>query len=201
MLDDLASEKIRAAQAVAERTYDPSFARVIDTSTEHRKQTPDTYKVSHANYLETAFNSPQLIVERFERYVMQPRDRGELLVDTIIGTGFSGSLVVPMLAQKFGLHFALLRKDTEKNTSHRMLEGRVGANWIFVDDCTDSHRTWKHVATTMRAWQDIHSWYTTYQGAFWYAYLMWSQRDWFVPASFASEENLINGTAPKFEGL
>ncbi len=62
--------------------------------------------------------------------------------DTLVGTGFSGSVVIPALALAMGKKFVLIRKETDD--SHHgggRLVGELGARWIFVDDFIASGRT------------------------------------------------------------
>jgi orotate phosphoribosyltransferase len=62
--------------------------------------------------------------------------------DTIVGTGFSGSIVIPALALSMGKKFVLIRK--EGDDSHHgggRLVGQLGERWIFVDDLVESGRT------------------------------------------------------------
>ena len=62
--------------------------------------------------------------------------------DTIVGTGFSGGIVVPALALAMGKKFVLIRK--EHDDSHHgggRLLGELGARWIFVDDLVSSGHT------------------------------------------------------------
>lgn len=66
--------------------------------------------------------------------------------DTLVGTGFSGSIVVPSLALAMGKKFVLVRKDTDD--SHHgggRLLGDLGSRWIFVDDFVSSGRTRERV--------------------------------------------------------
>jgi orotate phosphoribosyltransferase-like protein len=62
--------------------------------------------------------------------------------DTLVGTGFSGGVVIPALALALGKKFVLIRKDTDD--SHHgagRLIGELGERWIFVDDFISSGRT------------------------------------------------------------
>ena len=66
--------------------------------------------------------------------------------DTIVGTGFSGGVVIPALALSMGKQFVLIRK--EGDDSHHgggRLVGKLGERWIFVDDFISSGRTRKRV--------------------------------------------------------
>lgn len=66
--------------------------------------------------------------------------------DTIVGTGFSGSIVIPMLATALGKHFVLIRKegDDSHHGGGRLL-GTLGKRWIFVDDFTSMGKTYDRV--------------------------------------------------------
>ncbi len=62
--------------------------------------------------------------------------------DTIVGTGFSGGIVIPALALAMDKKFVLIRKDGDD--SHHgggRLLGQLGERWIFVDDFISSGRT------------------------------------------------------------
>lgn len=62
--------------------------------------------------------------------------------DTIVGTGFSGGIVIPTLALAMGKKFVLIRK--EGDDSHHgggKLVGQLGERWIFVDDFVSSGKT------------------------------------------------------------
>lgn len=135
------------------------------------------YYENHSLYLDEAFNHLDRIIKSFERCWVNRIRQCVPLVDTLIGTGFSGSLVVPVLARKFRLNFALLRKEKEKNTSIRTVEGKIGRAWIFIDDLTDTKATWHHVVATMREWREQTHWQTDYKGAYWYRDKCFDDRD------------------------
>lgn len=66
--------------------------------------------------------------------------------DTIVGTGFSGGIVVPALALAMGKKFLLIRKDGDD--SHHgggQPVGELGLYWIFVDDLVSTGRTRRRV--------------------------------------------------------
>ena len=66
--------------------------------------------------------------------------------DTLVGTGFSGSVVVPSLALAMGKKFVLVRKETDDSHHGRgRLLGQLGSRWIFVDDFVSSGRTRQRV--------------------------------------------------------
>jgi hypoxanthine phosphoribosyltransferase len=70
--------------------------------------------------------------------------------DTMVGTGLSGSLVIPMLARHLGKYWAIVRKN-EPSHSSNPIEGRIGRKWIFVDDFVSSGKTRNTVQNAMRA--------------------------------------------------
>jgi hypothetical protein len=66
--------------------------------------------------------------------------------DTMVGTGFSGGVVIPALALAMGKHFALIRKESDD--SHHgpgRILGHIGARWIFVDDFVSTGGTRRRV--------------------------------------------------------
>jgi orotate phosphoribosyltransferase len=66
--------------------------------------------------------------------------------DTLVGTGFSGSVVIPSLALAMGKKFVLIRKETDDSHHGRgRLVGSLGARWIFVDDFISSGATRRRV--------------------------------------------------------
>lgn len=66
--------------------------------------------------------------------------------DTLVGTGFSGGVVIPALALAMGKKFVLIRKETDDSHHGRgRLLGQLGAKWVFVDDFVSSGRTRRRV--------------------------------------------------------
>jgi orotate phosphoribosyltransferase len=62
--------------------------------------------------------------------------------DTMVGTGFSGGLVIPALALAMNKKFVLIRKETDdSHHGEGRLVGELGACWIFVDDFVSSGKT------------------------------------------------------------
>jgi adenine/guanine phosphoribosyltransferase-like PRPP-binding protein len=70
--------------------------------------------------------------------------------DTFVGTGVSGALVVPMLADAMRKNFLLVRKDGDSPHAAYSVVGTIGERWIFVDDFISGgatiRRVWKAVA-------------------------------------------------------
>ena len=66
--------------------------------------------------------------------------------DTMVGTGFSGGIVIPALALAMGKKFVLIRKETDDSHHGKgRLLGQLGARWIFVDDFVSSGKTRRRV--------------------------------------------------------
>jgi orotate phosphoribosyltransferase len=66
--------------------------------------------------------------------------------DTMVGTGFSGGIVIPSLALAMGKKFVLIRKETDDSHHGKgRLLGELGERWIFVDDLVSSGMTRKRV--------------------------------------------------------
>ena len=62
--------------------------------------------------------------------------------DTMVGTGFSGSIVIPSLALAMGKKFTLIRKETDDSHHGRgRMVGELGSRWVFVDDFISSGNT------------------------------------------------------------
>lgn len=105
------------------------------------------YLETYESYLRDAFGDIKLmrdaLLKRFDPDSF----------DTLVGTGLSGALVVPRLADMLGKHWAIVRKpyDVRKphdgSTSHssNLVEGRIGHSWLFVDDQRASGRTERRV--------------------------------------------------------
>lgn len=66
--------------------------------------------------------------------------------DTLVGTGMSGSLIVPMLAEALGKNWLVLRRADDSSHHGRGLPiGRLGERWVFVDDFTETGDTFRYV--------------------------------------------------------
>lgn len=68
--------------------------------------------------------------------------------DTMVGTGLSGTLVVPTLARTFGSKWAIVRKEISPHTNLQV-EGEIGHKWLFVDDFISSGDTLRRVQSVI----------------------------------------------------
>lgn len=52
--------------------------------------------------------------------------------DTVVSSGFSGGMLLPILGYRLGLKYALVRKDGWLRDSHadKELEGQLGSRWL-----------------------------------------------------------------------
>src|SRR5438270_666376 len=90
-------------------------------------------------YLRRVFNDREELIWN-AREILKEVD-----FDTMIGTGLSGSLVIPVLAEGLGKYWAIARKDNDGSHSYHKVEGLIGDRWIFVDDLIATGKTRKRV--------------------------------------------------------
>lgn len=121
------------------------------------------------SYLYNAFDDTERLVKNAESRLYG------VDFDTMIGTGLSGALVIPVLARAMGKKFAIVRKlDKEASHSRNIFEGEIGQKWIFVDDFVASGRTRLHVREIIDDYVKRHnSWssdkfHTQYVGTYTY---------------------------------
>lgn len=91
-------------------------------------------------YMDQAlFDLPEVIKEA-------KKQLADVDFDTMVGTGFSGAVVIPALALAMGKSFVLIRKEADdSHHGQGKLLGQLGKRWIFVDDFISSGRTRKRV--------------------------------------------------------
>lgn len=95
---------------------------------------------------------------------------GRYSFDTLVGTGMSGALVLPILAEALDTYFLLVRKSHKLEVRHNygMTEGRLGRRWLFVDDFMSTGRTAARVANAVNDLATEAGWRTTCVGAYFY---------------------------------
>lgn len=84
--------------------------------------------IRNISYSKAAFGDLDAMVQKAQLRLE------EVDYDTMIGTGLSGSLVIPYLARRLGKHWAIMRKPEENSHSDHSFEGEIGDRWLFVDD-------------------------------------------------------------------
>ncbi len=93
---------------------------------------------NHSNYFSRAFGNIEDIAHKMGIALEGVE------YDTMVGTGLSGTLVVPTLARTFGKHWAIVRKEKSPHASG-LIEGDIGQSWLFVDDFISSGATYQRV--------------------------------------------------------
>jgi orotate phosphoribosyltransferase len=116
-----------------------------------------------ADYLEDAFD-PDGVLARVKPLL------ADVQYDTLVGTGLSGSLVVPFLARALGKQYAIVRKSDHHSGDHVSqhsicpVEGTLGHRWVFVDDLICSGATRERVLDEVRRAALAREWSTVYVG-------------------------------------
>lgn len=106
--------------------------------------TPIVPFVMTASYFRAAFNQ-RTLVQSAEKALQG------IQYDTLVGTGLSGAVAVPLLAYTLRKNFVLVRKpDDNTNHSYRSVEGTLGNRWVFVDDFISTGKTLKRVMETVK---------------------------------------------------
>lgn len=98
-------------------------------------------------------------------------------VDTLVGTGLSGTLVVPHLGRALGLYWGIMRKPSDfegrSSYAHEVYEGSLGRKWALVDDFVSSGdtviRVLKQMTEAVEPLDWRLGWDTEFQGVFQYS--------------------------------
>lgn len=124
------------------------------------------------SYLSQAFDDHEKAA-----FDMRRACKGDLRnFDTMVGTGLSGSLFIPPLAQILEKKYAIVRKSTENSHSGLPIEGDLGRKWIFVDDFTSSGATRSRVMAAIKRVCADTGWLSEYVGEYLYTYSI--ERRW-----------------------
>jgi adenine/guanine phosphoribosyltransferase-like PRPP-binding protein len=99
---------------------------------------------SNSGYFSDAFGEWHILLDNALKHLV------DLNFDTIIGTGMSGTLVVPRLAADLDVYWAVIRKPNVDSHSSKRVEGRVGKRWVFVDDFVSSGATYQRVRNAVQ---------------------------------------------------
>lgn len=122
------------------------------------------YTTFRTYYMDEAVFSLSEVIETAQKKL------ADVEFDTLVGTGFSGGIVVPSLALAMGKKFVLVRKETDD--SHHgsgQLLGELGPRWIFVDDFAQTGRTQKRVIRKIKEAAEVRDTTTTLVGRYMYA--------------------------------
>jgi hypothetical protein len=90
----------------------------------------------------------------------------------VVGTGISGSLVLPVLALGLRKNKLLVRKPGDRHRHHDsvMAEGDLGDSWVFVDDGMVTGETFQHVKHQVEQLARQHRKFTQFAGAYLYGH-------------------------------
>src|SRR5690242_5394879 len=124
-------------------------------------------------YFDHALTNLDDIIER------AAHDLRNVEFDTIVGTGLSGSVVVPALAMWMDVNYILVRKDGEDSHHTGPMVGVLGKRWIFVDDFISTGATRTRVLSAIagavarrndhwRDWDSNNLFQTNYVGDYLY---------------------------------
>lgn len=102
--------------------------------------------INVGNYcLDEAFNDPDTLVGKFHQTLRRKGKTGNEF-DTLVGTGISGTLVVPILARSMGKDFIITRKPGDSHHhGSAVAEGNwnTSGKWLFVDDGIGTGTTYR----------------------------------------------------------
>ena len=74
--------------------------------------------------------------------------------DTMVGTGLSGALIVPRLADALDVNWLIIRKPNDSTHASDEAVGWLGKRWLFVDDFMESGATFHRVHKTVKTLAD-----------------------------------------------
>lgn len=96
--------------------------------------------------------------------------------DTLVGTGVSGTIVVPALALAMDKNFLIVRKDNDDSHHGGDAVGQLGTRWVFVDDFVSTGDTRKRVMEKVKrvCTEGLFRHTTTFGGQYMYVYRTWS---------------------------
>lgn len=130
------------------------------------------------------------MVEYYMQFAYQPEEiyrrfvetmPANLEIDTLVGVGLSGGLVVPTLARTLGMDWLVIRKQNDGSHSSEPAFGMLGHRWLFVDDCVSSGQTIARALAGVENTIYDNSFETEWVGTYLY------QSDYFDPASYYLE--------------
>lgn len=100
--------------------------------------------ITSISYSHAAFGEPEALI------LQARKELAEIDYDSMVGTGLSGALIIPILARALNKPFAIIRKANESCHAYKTFEGTIGDRWLFVDDFICSGRTLETVSAAVR---------------------------------------------------
>lgn len=89
--------------------------------------------------------------------------------DTLVGTGLSGTLLLPMIADRLKVNYLAIRKVNDGSHSDGKHQGRLGSKWMFFDDFVASGDTLRRVYGAVEKICKIHDHKSQFVGGYLYA--------------------------------
>ena len=128
---------------------------------------------AHALYLGEAICSQDVIISIVTSALRDIEYEG------LVGTGLSGTLVVPLMAYLLKKRFCIVRKASDNgrhNHSEFHMENglQIGDRWVFIDDFVSSGETRTRVMDIMR---NVGAGKYEYVGAYMYSNDTWAASD------------------------
>jgi len=137
----------------------------------------ETVEEFKTGYLDSALVDLEGVLDAAER-ILADHD-----YDTLVGTGFSGALVVPALALRLGKKFVLVRKPNDGSHHSGRMIGQLGKRWVFVDDFVSSGDTRKRVRQSVHLSCEERGWKTEHVGDYLYAWSgLFRTTSWYDPS-------------------
>lgn len=132
----------------------------------------------HASYMNSLHDLDGIIarvariVSSREPIVAWDSDREEYIrkvmpaveFDTVVASGLSGTLVLPLLARHFKCHYLAVRKPKDGTHSTYPAEGVLGERWLFVDDFVSTGRTLARCYYTIESITNSREWHSECAG-------------------------------------
>ena len=117
---------------------------------------------SRCDYLSRAFYDTETLATAARAAL------GDVEFDTMVGTGLSGALVIPRIADALGVAWMVVRKDNDGSHASTRGEGTLGRRWLFVDDFISSGATYKRVQRAILVLAELRNFKTEHVGAYEY---------------------------------
>ena len=117
---------------------------------------------SLSGYLERGFD-PHRIHEQASE-LLESHD-----FDTVVATGVSGTIALPMVAFAHNVNMLVVRKSQENCHSWLDCEGVLGSKWMFVDDFIHTGDTFRRVHDAVTRLAQKYERETEFVGAYLYA--------------------------------
>lgn len=105
---------------------------------------------------------------RVARNMARELNREGVDYDTIVGTGLSGTVIVPQLARILDKYALIVRKPNDGSHSRLPAEGKLGERWLFVDDFIYTGTTRTRVIDAVTELAAKRDYKTEYVGAYLY---------------------------------